>query len=64
MVKRVTSLWFCLLFLVIAPGVLDQTPAPPPGQPAAPGLVKLTGVDARRAEELAKAVDAALKADR
>ena len=41
-----------------------QTPAPPAGQPTAPGLRKLTGDDAKRAEELDKAIEAALKADR
>jgi tetratricopeptide (TPR) repeat protein len=56
--------WFGLLFLVIDPSVLGQTPTPPPGQPATPGLVKLTGADAKRAEELDKTIDAALKADR
>jgi tetratricopeptide (TPR) repeat protein len=44
-----------------------QSPPPAgsvPGQPAAPGLLKLTGEDARHAEELDKAIEAALKADR
>jgi hypothetical protein len=42
----------------------QQTPVPPAGQPAAPGLVKLTGADAKKAEELDKAINTALKADR
>jgi len=41
-----------------------QTTSPKEVQPAAPGSRKLTGDDARRAEELDKAVEAALKADR
>ena len=53
-----------LLVLVIASSVRGQTPTPPTGQPPAPGLRKLTGDDARRAEELDKAIEAALKADR
>ncbi len=54
-----------LLVLVIASAVSGQTPAPPGGQPpTAPGLRKLTGDDAKRAEELDKAIGSALKADR
>ena len=41
-----------------------QTTSPKEAQPPAPGLQKLTGADARRAEELDKAIEAALKADR
>jgi len=41
-----------------------QTTSPKDAQPAAPGLRKLTGVDAGRADELDKAIEAALKADR
>ncbi len=41
-----------------------QTPAPKEPQPPAPGSRKLTGDDARRAKELDKAIEAALKADR
>jgi len=41
-----------------------QTTSPKEAQPLAPGLRKLTGDDARRAEELDKAIEAALKADR
>jgi CHAT domain-containing protein/tetratricopeptide (TPR) repeat protein len=54
-----------LLVLWIASATLgQQTPTPPAGQPAAPGLIKLTGADARHAEKLNKAIEAALKADR
>ena len=41
-----------------------QTTSPKEAQPPAPGLRKLTGDDAKRAEELDKAIEAALKADR
>ncbi len=41
-----------------------QTTSPNQAQPPAPALRKLTGEDARRAEELDKAIDAAFKADR
>ncbi len=41
-----------------------QTTSPKEAQPPAPGLRKLTGDDAKRAEELDKAIAAALKADR
>ena len=40
-----------------------RTPSPIGSQTPAPGLRKLTGDDARRAEELDKAIEAALKAD-
>src|SRR6516165_7543452 len=39
------------------------TAKPSAGQPPAPAMRKLTGADAKRAEELGKAIDAALKAD-
>jgi hypothetical protein len=54
-----------LIFLVslTSQSVMGQTPAPPTGKPTAPGLIKLTGEDAKRAEELDKAIAAALKAD-
>jgi len=41
-----------------------QTTSPKEAQPPAPRLRKLTGDDARRAEELDKAIEAALKAER
>ncbi|MGD0044020.1 MAG: tetratricopeptide repeat protein, partial [Isosphaeraceae bacterium] len=41
-----------------------RSTSPNQAQPPAPGLQKLTGDDARRAEELDKAIEAALKADR
>ncbi len=41
-----------------------QTTTPKEAQPPAPGLRKLSSDDAKRAEELDKAIEAALKADR
>ncbi len=41
-----------------------QTMPPKEAQPTAPGVRKLTGDDAKRAEALDKAIEAALKADR
>jgi len=55
---------FGWLVLFIASAVAGQTPSPPAGEPTASGLRKLSGDDAKRAEELDKAIDAALKADR
>ncbi len=59
------------LSLVLGSGILipssstiAQTTPPKEVQPAAPGLRQLTGEDARRAEELEKAIEVALKADR
>ncbi len=46
------------------PPATAQTTPPNQAQPPAPGLRKLTGDDAKRAEELNKAIEAALKADR
>jgi tetratricopeptide (TPR) repeat protein len=50
-----------LATLAVAPG---QDPKPVTGQPPAPGLRQLSAADARRAEELDKAIEAELKADR
>ena len=52
-----------LLILVLFTVGVAQT-ATTTGQPTAPGLRKLTGDDAKRAEELGKSIEAALKADR
>jgi tetratricopeptide (TPR) repeat protein len=57
-----TSLGFLVLSIVSAVGA--QTSAPRASQATAPGLRKLSGDDAKGAEELNKAIDAALKADR
>ena len=65
MLHKLTAPLLGLLVLWIASAALgQQTPATPAGQPAAPGLVKLTGAEAKRAEELDKAIAASLKADR
>jgi CHAT domain-containing protein/tetratricopeptide (TPR) repeat protein len=61
--RAIRSVGFLMLWIALtAHG--QQSPAPPAGQPTAPGLLKLTGADAKRAEELDKAIEAALKADR
>src|SRR5260370_38452586 len=49
---------------ILALPATAQTNALAEAQPPAPGLRKLTGDDARRAEELGKAIEEALKADR
>jgi len=53
-------------FGIVIPGASTtaQTTSAKVAQPPAPGLRKLTGDDARRAKELEKAIEAALKADR
>ncbi len=53
-----------LLFVTIAASAPGQTPAPPTGKPTAPGLIKLTGDDEKRAKQLDEQIDKALKADR
>ena len=53
-----------LVFEITALPAAAQTASPKDSPPAAPGLRKLTGEDAKRAEELDKAIDAAVKADR
>ena len=49
--------------ILVLPTTAQTTP-PKEAQPAAPGLRKLSGDDANRAEELNKAIEVALKADR
>ena len=44
--------------------VPGQTPAPPAAKTAAVGLTALTGDDEKRRDELGKAIDAAVEADR
>jgi hypothetical protein len=41
-----------LVLWITATALGQQTPAPPSGQSTAPGLLKLTGGDAKRAEDL------------
>jgi hypothetical protein len=60
--KRSAVLLGWLAFLT-ASTIRAQT-APPTSQATAPGLLKLTGDDAKRADELDKATEIALKADR
>jgi hypothetical protein len=53
-----------LLVLFIVSSVPAQTPAQPAGRPIASGLRTLSGADARKVEELDKAIEAAMKSDR
>ena len=66
MLGKVMAPFFGSLVLFFSFPVSGQEPAPKPsaGQPLVPGLRKLTGDDAKRAEELDKAIEAAVKADR
>jgi CHAT domain-containing protein/tetratricopeptide (TPR) repeat protein len=50
--------------LLIASSSSSQTPAPPTGKPMAPGLIKLTGEDEKRAKRLNEQIDAAMSEDR
>jgi tetratricopeptide (TPR) repeat protein len=64
MFKNRSAVLLGWLVFVTAAVVRGQT-APPASRSTVPaGLIKLTGADAKRAEELNKAVEAALKADR
>jgi tetratricopeptide (TPR) repeat protein len=54
----------CLSIGLVASSVSAQTPPPPSSQPPAPGLIKLTGDDAKKAESLDKSIEAAQEADR
>jgi tetratricopeptide (TPR) repeat protein len=62
--KKQLSSSLALIMLLTAPEAPGQTPAPRAGQPTAPAARKLTGEDARRAEELLKTILAAQEADR
>jgi tetratricopeptide (TPR) repeat protein len=53
-----------LLVVTIPSSGPAQTPSPPANQSPVPGLRKLTGDDAKRAEELGKAIEAAQKRGR
>jgi tetratricopeptide (TPR) repeat protein len=65
MFQRPAALSLGFIVLIFASEGSGQTPAPPANQPTAtPGLIKLTGADAKRAEELDKAIAASLTADR
>jgi tetratricopeptide (TPR) repeat protein len=64
MFKNRSAVLFGWLVIVTASVVRGQT-APPASRSTVPaGLIKLTGADAKRAKELDKAIDAALKGDR
>jgi CHAT domain-containing protein len=53
-----------LLVLWTTSSALEQTAAPPKDKPTIPVLIKLTGEDEKRAKELDKQIDDAMKADR
>src|SRR5262249_17951862 len=63
--KLGTALFGCLLPFIPIP-VLAQAPSakPPTGKPTAPGLMKLTGADEKRAKQLYEQIVKALTADR
>ena len=61
--KRRASVLAVAVF-VIASTAPGQTPAPPANKPIAPGLIKLTGEDEKRAKQLNEQIDRAWKADR
>jgi CHAT domain-containing protein len=64
--RALSRLGLLIGFGIVIPGLsaTAQTVSSKEAQPIAPGLRKLTGDDARRAEELDQAIAAALKADR
>jgi tetratricopeptide (TPR) repeat protein len=64
MVKKLRAPLLTLLVLSIGPAGLGQTLVSPTSKPIAPGLIKLTGDDEKRAERLETQIDNALKADR
>ncbi len=64
MVNTLRALWLTLLVFSIGSSAPGQTPGQPAGKPTAPGLIKLTGDDEKRAKQLDEQIDKALKADR
>jgi tetratricopeptide (TPR) repeat protein len=62
MFNKLSAVLVGWLVFVTASAVRAQMP-PPASQSTAPGLIKLTGDDAKRAEELDRAIEAALKTD-
>jgi hypothetical protein len=65
MFHKLKALSLGLIVVIFASAGSGQTPGPPASQPTAgAGIIKLTGDDARRADELDKAIDAALTVDR
>jgi tetratricopeptide (TPR) repeat protein len=63
MVNTFTASLLTLFLLLIATSVLGQTPTPATAKPIAPGLIKLTGEDEKRAKELDDQIKKALKGD-
>jgi CHAT domain-containing protein/tetratricopeptide (TPR) repeat protein len=64
MVETFRASLLTAVVLLLASAVPGQTPAPATEKPTAPGLIKLTGDDEKRAKELDEQIDKALKADR
>ena len=64
MVSNFRALLLTLLVLQFASSAPGQTPGSPKDEPTAPGLIKLAGEDEKRAKELDKQIDDAMKADR
>jgi tetratricopeptide (TPR) repeat protein len=64
MVGKFRASLLAMVVLLICSSVLGQIFVPPTSQPIAPGLIKLTGDDEKRAKELDGKIDKALKEDR
>ena len=64
MVNTFRAAMLVLLVLSITSSVSGQTPAPPTGKATAPGLIKLTGDEEKRAKALVEQIDKSLHADR
>jgi tetratricopeptide (TPR) repeat protein len=64
MFSRIMAPLLTLLIVTIASKAPGQTPASAASKPTAPGLVKLTGDDEKRAKRLAEQIDKSLTADR
>ncbi len=64
MVNKLGASALILFVLLTSQSVPGQTSAPPAGKPTAPGLIKLTGDDEKRAKQLDEQIDKARKADR
>ncbi|MGO9465623.1 MAG: hypothetical protein ACLQVF_15885 [Isosphaeraceae bacterium] len=59
---RATAL--TLLVFLVGSAASGQASKPPTDKPTAPGLIKLSGEDEKRAKQLDEQIDKALKADR
>jgi tetratricopeptide (TPR) repeat protein len=64
MVNKFRASVLTVLVLLASTPLSGQVSAPPTGKPLAPGLIKLTGDDEKRAKELDEQIDKATKADR